>query len=55
MGFTCLLRQHNSILKLKIGYRNINLLFIKCKNVTFDISLQNVLGGFDFKSLLKWP
>jgi hypothetical protein len=29
----------------QIAYHKINLLVIKCKNVSFDISLENILGS----------
>jgi hypothetical protein len=45
MDFTCLFRQYTFNLELKTAYHKINLLVIKCENLSFDVSLKNILGG----------
>jgi hypothetical protein len=44
MDFTCLFRQYSFILELRLHIK-INLLVIKYKNVSFDISLKNISGS----------
>jgi hypothetical protein len=43
MDFTCLFRQYNFILKLRLQI--IKQTVIKGKKVSFDISLKNILGN----------
>jgi hypothetical protein len=45
MGFTCLFRQLQLHFETQVEYHKINLLVTKCKNVSFDISLKNILGN----------
>jgi hypothetical protein len=54
MDFTCLFRQYNFILKLKIAYNKIFLLAIKRKNVIYSLAADFIyLECFDFKFFLK--